>query len=157
LSENEPIGDSPTDVQALLLLCDSAQSVGGKLYILGGGWTQVAEPPPGNAIPMGLAVRVLVPWDRTNEQIPVHLRLVNDQGVPVSNPDSGEPLEATTALEVGRPPGVARGTPLDAALALNFMGVVLTAGSYVWELEVAGNVKARAPFRVLPSNQQGAA
>jgi hypothetical protein len=100
-----PIPDSPTEVEAIMLLCDSAQSVGGKLYILGGGWSQAPAVAP-EALPMGLAIRMLVPWDRTNEHIPVKIRLLTDRGIAVTDA-AGAPVEATTALEVGRPPGVA--------------------------------------------------
>jgi hypothetical protein len=146
-----PIPDSPTEVEAIMLLCDSAQSVGGKLYILGGGWSQAPAVAP-EALPMGLAIRMLVPWDRTNEHIPVKIRLLTDRGIAVTDA-AGAPVEATTALEVGRPPGLPRGTALDAALALNFMGLTLEEGSYVWVLEAEDKTKARAPFRVTGPNQ----
>jgi hypothetical protein len=130
-----------------MLLCDSAQGVGGKLYILGGGWTQVAEPPQGGLV-MGLAVKLAIPWDRGNEKIPILIRLQNDQGESVLDP-GGNAIEAQTELELGRPPGLKRGTPLDACLALNFMGLPLREGNYVWTLETDGSVKCRAPFRVV--------
>ena len=144
----ETVPGSPTEVEAVMLLCDSAQGVGGKLYILGGGWTQVSVPPQGGLV-MGLAIKLAVPWDRANEQIPVLIRLLSDQGESVLDPD-GNAIEAQTQLELGRPLGSQRGTPLDACLALNFVGLPLAEeGGYVWVLEADGNVKCRAPFRVV--------
>jgi hypothetical protein len=141
--------DSPTEVEALVLLCDAAQAMAGKLYVLGGGWSQVSKTGFPGGFVMALAIRVAVPWDRANEQIPISIRLLTDQGAAVTDP-ADNPVEAATELEVGRPPGLKRGTPLDACLAINFNGLPLDEGSYAWILEADGSVKGRAPFRVLP-------
>lgn len=128
-----------------MLLCDAADAVGGKLYIIGGGWSQILAP---NApVNMALAVKLAVPWDQANERISIQASLLTEDGKPV---DLGEgPFSAGGELEVGRPPGLKRGTPLDAPFVLNFAGLVLIPGGYVWELEIDNQVKARAPFRVL--------
>lgn len=140
------MSESPNDVEATLLLCDAAQSVGGKLYIMGGGWSQLAASRwPGI---MSLAIKVAVPWSRANEQLQMEARLVTDQGDPVAL--NGQPVKADGKIEVGRPPGLKSGTPLDAPFALNFQGLALPQGGYVWELEIDGEVRARAPFRVNP-------
>jgi hypothetical protein len=138
--------DSPNEVQVTLLLCDAAQSVGGKLYILGGGWTQ-AMPAPGAAITMALAIRVSIPWDMANQRIQVDTRLLTADGEEV---DVGAgPVLAQTGVEVGRPPGLERGTPLDAMLAVNAGALPLQPGRYVWHVEVDGEIKGRAPFQIL--------
>lgn len=131
-----------------MLLCDSAQSVAGKLYILGGGWTQVSVAAFPSGFAMALALRVAIPWDRSNERIPLSVTLVTEEGAPVNV--SGEAVRATAELEVGRPPGLPRGTPLDANLALNFFGLQLRPGGYAWHCETDGSIKARAAFRVTP-------
>jgi hypothetical protein len=124
----------------------------GKLYILGGGWSQVRSAGPGLAIPMALAIRVAVPWDLANRQIGLVAKLITGDGEPVrlQGPDGeAHAMEATTSLEVGRPPGVAPGTPLDAMLAINIGGIPLDPGRYAWTVEIEGTPKARAPFQVL--------
>lgn len=132
-------------VEATLLLCDAAESIGGKLYILGGGWSQIYTPNvPTN---MALAVKLSIPWDKTNEPITVLASLLTEDGSPA---DLGVgPVTAGGDIEVGRPPGLKRGTPLDAPFVFNFAGIALPPGGYVWQLEIDGEVKARAPFRVL--------
>ncbi|MEA2494729.1 MAG: hypothetical protein QOJ29_2640 [Thermoleophilaceae bacterium] len=128
-----------------MLLCDAAQSVGGKLYILGGGWTQVAVG-PGLAVPMALAIRVRIPWDQANERFALHAVLTDADGEPANV--QGNRIEGGGEIEVGRPPGVERGSPLDAMLALNFPPLPLFPGTYVWLLEINGEPRARARFKV---------
>jgi hypothetical protein len=124
-----------------LLLCDAAQEVGGKLYILGGGWSVMAADTPTS---MALAVKLSVPWDRANTRHKVVVDLLDADGGPV---DLGEgPVRIEGEFEVGRPPGLKAGTPLDAPFVANFPGLALEPGSYVWELEVDGTSMARASF-----------
>lgn len=129
-----------------MLLCDAAQSVGGKLYVIGGGWSQLSAAQwPGL---VSLAIRLAIPWDRANESLHMEARLVTDQGEAIEI--DGTPVKAEGDLEVGRPPGMKRGSPLDTTLALNFQGLALDQGGYVWELEIADQIVARSPFRVNP-------
>ena len=128
-----------------MLLCDAAESIGGKLYILGGGWSQIYTPDV--PVNMALAVKLAIPWDRANDPIQIRASLLTEDGQLV-NFGMG-PVSTEGGIEVGRPPGLKRGTPLDAPLVLNFAGLTIQPGGYVWELEADGGVVARAPFRVL--------
>ena len=131
-----------------MLLCDAAQEVGGKLYILGGGWSYVLT--PGLPVNGALAIKVSVPWDRSNHRHKVRAAFVSEDGAPV---DMGEgPVQAEGEFEVGRPVGVKPGTPLDAAFVLPFAGIVLEPGGYVWELYINDKLEARAPIRVQPGS-----
>lgn len=121
-----------------MLLADSAQEVGGKLYILGGGWS-ITGPQPS---PSALAVKFEVPWDRANHRYRVTLELVDADGEPVmiEGPD-GEtaPLRLEAQLEAGRPAGLKPGTPLDAALAINFAPLPVEPDRrYEWRLTIDG-------------------
>ena len=58
-------------------------------------------------------------------------------------------MGAQVNLEVGRPPGMKRGTPIDAPFVLPFPGIALGPGGYVWLLEIDGTEMARTPFRVM--------
>lgn len=127
-----------------MLLCDAASAVEGKLYILGGGWSQIINPDiPTN---MAVAIKISVPWDRTNETHDIKLQLITADGEPVEI--GGEPVVVAGDFEVGRPPGLPRGTSLDAVFAFNFPAVVLPVDGYVWELEIGPDVVGRVPFRV---------
>jgi len=80
-----------------MLLCDAAQESGGKLYVLGGGWSVVRSP---NApTPMALAVKMSVPWDQANQPHAMRAVLVTADGDEV---DLGEgPLVVEGTVEVG--------------------------------------------------------
>jgi hypothetical protein len=142
-----------------MLLCDSAQAVGGKLYILGAGWSQLLLPDV--PTPMTLAVKLEIDWHQANDPHRVTVSLLDGDGQQVSvQAHSAEaegeepqlvdvPVTNELIVETGRPPGLAPGTSLDAPLVFSFV-LALPAGSYVWELQVDGEPEARAAFRVGP-------
>jgi hypothetical protein len=131
-----------------MLLCDAAQEVGGKLYVLGGGWS-VIWAAPGGLSSMALAIKLEVPWDQTNRKISIAAALMTEDGAPV---DLGMgPIGASGELEVGRPAGVKPGTNIDAPIAMSFPGLALGLGGYRWELSINGTVMAKTAFRVQPA------
>jgi hypothetical protein len=119
-------------VKITMMLADAAQQVGGKLYVLGGGWSSAPTPTP----PMAVVVKIEVPWDRSNESHEWRLALVDADGRGVRVTDDQE-VHVAGRLEVGRPAGLPEGSPLDAPLVVNFMPLPLPAGRYEWRLEVA--------------------
>ena len=124
-------------MRVTLLLADSAQEVGGKLYILGGGWSITA---PGT--PSAIALKFEVPWDRANQRHTIELELMTEDGdaVLVPGPD-GEPipLRIEGQLEVGRPAGLKPGTPIDAAMAISLGPLPLEPDRrYQWRLSIDG-------------------
>ncbi len=54
-----------------LLVADGADAVGGKLYLLGGGWDRLMVPqlPGPPAVPFAVALGINVPWNLTNRKI----------------------------------------------------------------------------------------
>src|SRR5215213_9033969 len=132
-------------MEVTMLLCDAAEEVGGKLYILGGGWSNILT--PGVPISAALAVKVSVPWVETNRRHRIRAVLQTDDGAPV---DLGEgPIMAEGQFAVGRPVGISPGSSIDAAFVLKFEGLALGAGGYVWQLYINDNLEAKAPIRVL--------
>ncbi len=127
------------DFRVTLLLADAAQLVGGKLYILGGGWT-ITGPQPS---PSALAILIQVPWGETNQPHQVRLELVDAKGAPVTLPTGADtapqPLVIETKLEVGRPPGVRPGSHLGVPMAFGLFPLPLTPGErYIWRLTLDG-------------------
>lgn len=117
-----------------MMLCDHAAVAEGKLYISGGGWTQTGPPSPS-----AIAMLIDVPWDRTNQSISFHLSLHGADGQPVmqQGPLGQVPIEVGGDFEVGRPVGLAQGTPITVPLAINIPPIPLAPGQrYVWELKI---------------------
>jgi len=129
-----------------MLLCDYAEELGGKLYVMGGGWSRIIPNPPIN---MALAIKLSIPWNETNRPHDITVRLVNEDHEPIQN-EEGQDIGLAGRIEVGRPPGVRPGSNQDAPLALRFQGLPLEPGPYVWELLVDGNMLESATFEVLP-------
>jgi len=122
-----------------LLLCDGAQVVGGKLYVLGGAWDRLQFPSYPQTYPMGLAFGVRVPWTESNRAHTFAIRGVNADG-------DAELFKAEGQFEVGRPPGTPRGMSQLFQVALQVPLPVPAPGSYAIEA-VLDDGKAR---RVTP-------
>jgi hypothetical protein len=144
-------------MKATVLLCDHAQEVGGKLYVLGGGWSIYR----GTPITMALAIKIDVPWDEGNQPHEVVARLVTEDGGDpiVPGPDGSEPeprrIEFQGRFEAGRPAGLVPGTDLDAPLAINIANLPLGAGRYEWRVMIDGEHADRLPFAVMLSPASG--
>jgi hypothetical protein len=125
---------SPLDVQ--LILCDAAQAdpATGKVHMLGAGWSRTSTPAP-----HAVAVLVKVPWDRSNQKLHLTLELHDADGnvVAFDTPGGRQPVVAEGDVEVGRPVGLAPGSPLDASFALNVAPLPLAPGRYNWHLSIA--------------------
>lgn len=117
----------------------------GKLNAIGLGWTTVPTPLP----PHSVAVLFELEWHESNEVKSFVLDLVDaDGGLLVANENgqistiSEDDLEEHAPLvrlegsfEVGRPPGLTRGTPLRQALAITLPGgMPLAVGRYTYRV-----------------------
>ncbi|MEJ2869774.1 hypothetical protein WCD74_18545 [Actinomycetospora sp. OC33-EN08] len=136
-------------VQASLILCDAAtaEPTSGKVNMLGAGWS-VTSSPTG---PQAVAVLIKIPWDRTNQQIPLRLQLMTTDGAPVrlEQAEGDGRVGAEAHVEAGRPPGTAPGSHISAAFVLNVAPLPLPAGRYEWRLEIDGDTVAVADFTAL--------
>src|SRR5262245_29024843 len=137
-------------VRGLLMLADSAQAVGGKLYILGGGWNLTT-----GGSPSAVAILLRVSWDLANTRHDWRLELVDSDEQPVLGPapegEEPQPVAVTGQIEVGRPAGVPAGTELITPVAVQLSAIPLDQGRYVWRLLIDGepDENARAPFNVV--------
>ena len=128
-------------MDATILLCDWAEAVNGKLYVLGGGWSRMTANQP---IPLALAVKLAVDWDQANKKIPIKVTLVTEDGGTVVV--DGLPVLIDAAVEVGRPAGIRPGSKLDAVLVFRFPALSLGLGRYEWLVEASGKEAGRIPF-----------
>jgi hypothetical protein len=126
-------------MRATMLLCDAAQVVDGKLYILGGGWS-LAGPGP---FPMALAIKMDLEWHESDRPHHWELSLSDEDGheVVLPTPEGDQPMRIGGELQVNRPPDLAPGATLDAVLAIGFTPMPLPGGRrYTWRLAVDGEV-----------------
>jgi hypothetical protein len=130
-------------LDATIILCDAAEEINGKLYILGGGWTHLLRPnQPTN---VALAMMIRVPLDEAGKQHKLEVSLLREDGELIRLGEN--PVRLEGAFEVGAPPGMKPGRELIAPVALQFL-LELPPGDYVWELLIDGLPVTRAPFWV---------
>ena len=61
----------------VMMLADGAQAVGGKLYILGGGFDRINMPTIPFTHSFALAILIEVPWNATNQPCQIVVELLN--------------------------------------------------------------------------------
>ncbi len=131
-------------MECIVLLCDFAEVIGGKLYVMGGGWN-TCPPGPRN---LSVAVRIAVPWSEANEDHSLALRLQDEGGRTVDLGQPPKPVIIEGKFQVGRPPGTPQGWDLDYTAVFNFGGLVLEPERiYRWQLEIDGEPAGFAVFR----------
>lgn len=120
-----------------MFLADYAVVSDGKLTIVGGGWSQTGPEPAS----FGIGLLIQVPWDQSNTVHSFSVELLDSDGVAVvlETPEDEEQAVAFGGeFEVGRPPGLKPGTPLDFPVAMNSTPLPLEAGRYEWRLTIDG-------------------
>lgn len=129
-----------------LILADSAQVQGEKLYLLGGGWSQVwAQTFPAQHN-MAVATGVLVPWMQTNMR---HQFRVTVRG------ENGETLaDVAGEFEQGRPPALPPGSPQRVMFAMNLSIRVEAPLEAMTELWLDGTLARSTPFRVVQAGER---
>ena len=135
-------------MKATILLSDYAVVADGKLTVVGGGWSQTGP----DAAPFGIALLIQVPWDQANTVHSFSVELLDADGaaVVVESDEGDQPVAFGGEFEVGRPPGIKPGTPLDFPVAVNSTPLPLEAGRYEWRLTIDGASRDdwRLPFTV---------
>ena len=141
-------------MRVTMMLADAAQAVGGKLYVLGGGWSMLGPGPT----PFAMVLKFEIPWDQANRRHQWELRLLDEDGRPVALPSpDGEarPIEMGAAFEVGRPPGLTPGTPLDYPFVIQFPPMPLPPGRrFEWVLTI--DARQEPSWRLAFSTRPGA-
>lgn len=126
-----------------LILADAAQVVGGKLYLLGGGWDTLAVH---TGFPvqqhLALAVALRVPWHETNERHSVSVAVESEDGQVLAT--------ASAEFEVGRPPGIPRGQDQRVQFAMSVPLTLERPGTYVAVARGPALEERRVPFNVVP-------
>jgi uncharacterized protein DUF6941 len=132
-------------VEGFILLCDFAEVLDGKLYVMGGGWTRIQRAQP--TFSVSIAGKVLIPWAEVGHSHAFAVTLMDSDRKPVLHDDK----RVGAFGEIGQdpPPGLDEGQPLDLPIAFRFDGLNLDAGSYSWVCTVDDEHLAEAAFTVI--------
>ncbi|MCA5924341.1 DUF6941 family protein [Curtobacterium oceanosedimentum] len=139
-------------------LADSAESVNGKLYVLGAGWDTLAvSQVPAVQQRVAVGVLVQVGWNDTGVEHDVTLRLETEDGepVPLARHAAGMP-EGTAVAAIGHRFTTGRSTLLRAGddqthpVTFTINDLLLErVGGYSWVIEVDGEIAHRLAMRVV--------
>ena len=131
-----------------LILADSAQVVGNKLYLLGGGWDRLTINtgfPIDQRCAVALAIRI--PWNETNQKHTFEVEVVSEDST-TEEPKSL--AKVAGQFEVGRPPGISQGQDQRVQLAMNLNLKLEGPASCVIIARMEGQELRRTPFNVVP-------
>ena len=133
-----------------LILADSAQIVGAKLYILGGGWDRLTV---NSSFPLqrhlAVATAIRVPWNETNQKHSFEV-VITDQDATI------ELAKVNGQFEVGRPPGIPPGQDQRIQMAAEMSLNISKPGQYVIIARLDGRDEERYPFSVIAGPQLAA-
>jgi uncharacterized protein DUF6941 len=129
-----------------LILADSAQVQGEKLFILGGGWSQIWAKQFPAQHQMAVAAGILIPWMETNAKHQFKVQVRDEEGHSFG--------EVSGEFEQGRPPGLLAGSTQRMMLAINFGIRIEKACEAVAELSLDGAVAKTVPFRIVATPQR---
>lgn len=127
------------------ILADAVQAVGGKLYVLGGGWdTLFASRFPARHPSLGIGVRIRVPWSSVDREFRLSVDLLDEDG---HSAFGGKSI--TQTFRAGRPSGIPDGADVGVVRALTINGLVFPhAGGYSFVVSIDGTEVHRISFRV---------
>jgi len=127
-----------------LILADSVQVVGNKLYLIGGGWdvlTVNTEFPHDQII--GIAASFAIPWNETNQPHVAEITIIDEDG-------NATMAKIAHQFEVGRPPGLPAGSSQRTQVGGTMAIRIARAGSYSIRCQIDGeDQRQRALFRVV--------
>lgn len=126
-----------------LILADAAEVVGGKLYMIGGGWEVLNI---NSAFPaqraFAIALGLSVPWNETNQR--------HNIAVEISDEDGKQAAKMGGQLEVGRPAGLPAGQPQLFIIAMSGVLAVRKPGNFVIVARIEDQEAKRVHFRIVP-------
>jgi hypothetical protein len=137
-------------VKVRALLCDSVQSVEGKLYVLGAGWNRLAAGGfPARHDRVGIGVLITIEdGDRGEHNLELSLLDPHDQPMVLFVDPSGAEQFAIHATFEAQPPADGFGE-VAVPLAVNLDGLSFPeAGAFAFSFRVDGTERERLAFRV---------
>jgi Family of unknown function (DUF6941) len=129
-----------------LILADAAQVVGGKLYLMGGGWDNLTVNAP---FPIdqrfAIALGIKVAWSNTNQRHTFEVEIISE------DKETEEPktlMKAGGQFEMGRPPGIMPGQDQRFQIALDGALKIENPGPKTIIVRIEGQEMRRLSFYV---------
>lgn len=116
--------------------------MGGKLYMLGGGWNVLRPPKYPVNFPFGVAIGILVPWSETNRSHKFEFVIKASEGQILGKGEGN--------FEVGREVGIKPGMTQRVTLAVNGQLGAEAPGTFEVIVTIPGDNK-RITFELLPA------
>lgn len=139
------------------LLADAAQAVGGKVFILGGGWNLFRAPNFPAPCQLAIAVGLGFTSEEVGIQFPLNIAIADEAGVPVVPEMKGQVETGQPAPDVPKTASVKIPVAINISLSLphpGTYGIVVTAGFATTQLSfdaiVAGKKVEFAPEGTAP-------
>ncbi len=111
-----------------LILADRAESINGKLYLMGGVWDQIGVIDFSKPVVFSIALGILIPWNATNLDHKLRVQLLDEDGNQLFSVDGG--------FKVGRPPQLPQGASQHNVLAITVSAVLPKSGTYSVEAAI---------------------
>ncbi len=111
-----------------LILADRAESINGKLYLMGGVWDQIGVIDFSKPVVFSIALGILIPWNATNLDHKLRVQLLDEDGNQLFSVDGG--------FKVGRPPQLPQGASQHNVLAITVSAVLPKPGTYSVEAAI---------------------
>jgi hypothetical protein len=122
-----------------LILADRAEAIGGKLYMMGGAWDQIAVVDFTKPILFSIALGITIPWNATNIDHKLQVQLMDEDGTRLFSVDG--------SFKTGRPPQLPQGASQNNVLTFAAAAVLPRAGSYTVEATLNESNSHSVSFR----------
>ena len=144
--------DRPINVT--MVLADHAQVADQKLFIAGGGWTDM-----NGTAPFALAMVIEVPIEQTGIEHTFAVDLIDSHGQPalMPTPQGMMPVHNEITMQVERPQDASTTTSFVNPFVIKFGPMPVPPATYEWRLQVDGEAREnwRLPFRVHAVQRDG--
>ena len=119
------------------LLADAAQAVGGKIFVLGGGWNLFRSPNFPAPVQLAVAVGLGFTFDEVGSKYPLSVVIADEAGVPIVPEIKGQVETGQSAPDVPRTATIKIPVAINVNLSLphpGTYGIVVTAGTSTAQL-----------------------
>jgi hypothetical protein len=130
-----------------LLLSDYSESLNGKLYALGAGWTVLRFPQFPQEWRFSVGLGIDVPWDETNQRQSIELTVQDPDGQVLGD-------EMSMEFEAGRPAGLQPGQDQRMVITVNVGATFEAPGPHALVVSSGEDEIARSRFYVVEVQQQ---